>query len=343
MQIYVAISAQIAPSTEVDGAILRFLQPPELSDCCKYRRKGGTAVDAKKISKSKFLGISLVLLILCEIASLVVLFERIGRYTETEFKNIIPLTESIGNTKVTISARGTKEFADNPHKSQTISLSSPSFSAYDENTVWQAETDVDIFRISYDNGNGEMTVNGASENSDKLIAPGTSGEYKFALENTGNSTLDYTMDMEAWITGTDFSIPVEARVWEYNGEYLLGDSNSMADVLALNTVKDEGTLGVGRLSAYTLQWEWPFEDNRDEYDTMLGNLAVDNELALTIRINTTASCNDNPEDVESGLESPKTGDNIPIKQMFIIICCLTVISAVCILAGRKCKNEETNE
>jgi hypothetical protein len=39
---------------------------------------------------------------------------------------------------------------------------------------------------------------------------------------------------------------------------------------------------------YILQWRWPF-DIDDEYDTMLGNLAVEEDISLTIVIRTTAS------------------------------------------------------
>ena len=300
-------------------------------------------MDLKHGRKSKLLGISLILLILCEIASLAVLFDRISLYSQTELKNIIPLTKSIGATKVTILTQDKTELAEASNEPQIVKLDSPSFRTYDKNTVWQAETDVDIFRISYDNESGEITVNGASDNSDKIIAPGTFGEYQFYLENTGDVPLDYTMDMEAWITGTEHNIPVKARVSNYSGDYLLGDRNSKAEVLSLNNVKDSGALGVGRLSSYTLEWEWPYEQGNDEYDTMLGNLAVGNDLALTIRINTTAAYNDNPADEDAGLESPKTGDNMPINLIVNIFGFMLIIAAVCLFTGHCRKNEESNE
>ncbi|MBR6581383.1 MAG: hypothetical protein IKK66_08800 [Ruminococcus sp.] len=300
-------------------------------------------MDVKHGRKSKLLGISLILLILCEMASLAVLFDRISLYSETEVFNIIPLTKSDGNTRITVISPDKTDFADAPRNSEAIQLDSPFFRAYDKDTVWQAETNVDIFRISYDNTTGEMTVNGASENTDKLIAPGTSGEYTFYLENTGGTSLDYTMNMEAWISGTELNIPVKARVQDYNNNYLLGDNSNKAHVLELNKVTDSGALGIGRFASYTLEWEWPYEQGNDEYDTMLGDLAVGNDLALTIRINTTAAYNDNSADEDAGLESPKTGDIMPIHLIVNIFGFMLIIAAVCLFTGHCRKNEESNE
>lgn len=302
--------------------------------------KGGTAVNRTQCRSLRLKGITIVLLIICVIASLAVLFERISMYSEATQHNIIPLTESSGGTKVVMLTQGKPEPAPPINASRLSVQASPSFSAYDDRTVWRGETDVDIFRISYDNSSGEMTVNGASENSDKLIAPGTSGVYRFSLENTGNVTLDYTMNMEAWITGTDLEIPVKARVCNYKGEYLLGDAETKEDVLSLNTVEDSKPLGAGRYADYTLEWEWPYEQGNDAYDTLLGNLSVEDELALTIKINTTAMYNDDPHNENAGLNSPQTGEKMPVKVIACIMCVMTVTAIFSCFAGRRRENEK---
>ena len=135
----------------------------------------------------------------------------------------------------------------------------------------------------------------------------------FTLENTGDTLLDYDMTIMAEITGTDLELPVKARVWDYNSKYLLGSESEKADVLELNSVKEKSKLSAGRFAVYTLEWEWPFEWGNDEYDTMLGNLAVDNDIALTIRINTTASCDqgDIPGGGSSEPEPPGTDYSVP--------------------------------
>jgi LPXTG-motif cell wall-anchored protein len=182
----------------------------------------------------------------------------------------------------------------------------PGFRTYDENTVWASHTDVEIFRISYKNGSGQVTVN--SSNGDKLLAPGTTNRYQFALENTGNVALDYTLSMEAYFSHQDHPIPIYARVVDYKGNYLLGTAENTVDVLGLNDVQKSGSLTAGYIAPYTLEWEWPFELD-DQYDTMLGNMAVDEDITLTIVIKTTASYSEKP-DTEAGL--PQTGDDTNI-------------------------------
>lgn len=277
--------------------------------------------------KSRALGLIVTLLLLCEAASLAVLFSHISKYSQKEFTNIIPLTESNGNTVVTITKKAVKgPVAASGGTSGIVRLANPSFSAYDENTVWQAETDVEIFNVSYENSNGGITVSGQGNNADKLIAPGTSNKYSFTLANTGDVPLGYNLNMESWITGTEFEIPVKVRVWDYENNYLSGSVDETVSVKELNNVSQDGILGSGRYAVYTLEWEWPYEQGNDDFDTMLGNLAVNNELALHIRINTTASYNDDPEADNSGILPPQTGDGFNIKLYSVII-----VSALLIL------------
>ena len=74
-------------------------------------------------------GITIVLLIICVIASLAVLFERISMYSEATQHNIIPLTESSGGTKVVMLTQGKPEPAPPINVSRLSLQVSPSFSA----------------------------------------------------------------------------------------------------------------------------------------------------------------------------------------------------------------------
>ena len=213
---------------------------------------------------------------------------------------------------------------------------------------------MEIFHLNDDNDSGELTVK--SVNEDDLIAPGTSEEYSFTLENTGDVLLDYEMTMEAWVTGTELELPVKARVWDYNEKYLLGSVEEKADVLELNKVAESSKLSAGRYAKYTLEWEWPYEWDNDEYDTMLGNMAVDGDLALTIRINTIASYDEAvPEIVSSdtpaesraaaqeyGLEgpadAPKTGVTLGIIPLVLTLA--LVIMIIARPSGRKDEAED---
>jgi len=165
----------------------------------------------------------------------------------------------------------------------------PDITVHDDVRTWETTTQVDIFKIAYENGEAVVTVDGMG---DKVIAPGTGNEYTFYLKNTGNVMLDYTLEIEAFFTPDTQPIPVEVRLKGYDGTYLLGAEDSWADVLELNQVKDEASISVNRYAYYTLEWQWPYESGDDAYDTLLGNLAVDEDLTLTIVIKTVATGED---------------------------------------------------
>jgi hypothetical protein len=182
----------------------------------------------------------------------------------------------------------------------------PGFEASDDNNVWSTNTQVEIFKVSYVNGEQIITVK--SDNGDKVIAPGTENSYTFKLKNTGNVALDYTVEIDAYFTPADIEIPITGRLNRYDGTWVIGGKDEHAKVPVLDTAEDNATLGAGKYTYYTLDWLWPFESGNDELDTMLGNLAVDQELTFTIVIKTTATESSNPYD-DSGITPPQTGDN----------------------------------
>ena len=206
----------------------------------------------------------------------------------------------------------------------------PGFQTYDKNTVWSSETDIEIFRVTYQNGASQVTVN--SQNGDSLLAPGTDNTYEFVLENTGNVDLQYTMSMEAWFSHTDYPIPVFVKLTDLNGQYLLGSETETAPVLDLNSISREGTVRAGHLVPFTLYWEWPFELD-DEYDTMLGNMAVDEDITLTIVIRTSASYTDSPNPDDD--EPPKTGDTTELTFLFVLMIGSAVGLAVLLMPRKK--------
>lgn len=260
-----------------------------------------------------------VALLLCVMLSAAMLFSRLVAYSMADPRQYIPLTESNGITTVFATQRDTglswKSGGFDPNRPVLLAAEpvrmADWFRVTDEDTVWKGNTQVEIFRVSYKNGQGQVTVK--SGRGDKVIAPGTENSYTFALENTADGPVEYAISMKSYFSSADYIIPVEAKVTrDTDKKYLLGSAVSYDDVLELNKVSDSGTLKKGYVMPYTLSWQWPFEGN-DAYDTMLGNLEED--LTLTIVIETTASYA--PPTALGGF--PKTGDASHIGMWFAVM------------------------
>lgn len=213
----------------------------------------------------------------------------------------------------------------------------PNFEVQDNNKVWETTTEVDIFNIRYENGEAVVTVDGME---DKVIAPGTGNAYTFCLKNTGDAILDYTLTMEAYFTPDTQPIPIEARLKGYNGSYLLGDDDSWVDILELNKVEETAYLRVNRYAYYTLEWQWPFENGDDVYDTFLGNAAVNEDLMLTIVIRTVATGDDMTTQIIQTKEVI-TGDNAMLL-IWIALAASAALLLVILFVYRK-KQEKLNE
>ena len=170
----------------------------------------------------------------------------------------------------------------------------------DDAQVWSTDTKVDIFRVSYDES-GQVTVK--SETSDKVIAPGTENSYSFSLKNPRSKYVDYSMWVEAKVEPEDLDLPVNVRMSGREGAWLLGNDTEWKKPLDLNGVREDGRLGRGQTSSYTLTWQWPFEQGTDELDTLLGDRAVGEDLDLTIVIHTLATA------YSSGSGSDDSDDN----------------------------------
>ena len=158
-------------------------------------------------------------------------------------------------------------------------------------TIWGTSTQVDIFKVEYENGTHEVTV--AGKNNEKVIAPGTENTYTFAVKNIAADKVDYKIIVEAFITGLDGTgktIPVQARLLGQQG-WMVGGDTEYRPVLELDGAEESAILFYKQHATYTLQWQWPFEqdlngdgniDDGDELDTWLASQNQD--FSLTIRI-----------------------------------------------------------
>lgn len=165
------------------------------------------------------------------------------------------------------------------------------FFANDSQKVWTDKATVDIFSLSYDE-TGSVTVRSADD--DKVVAPGTSGNFYFRINNTTTKDMDCSVTVKAWYSNDEYKIPVKAKWVGMDHTYFVGSENAYADVLDLDGVTDRLTLGGKCYFSYDLMWEWPFEGD-DDFDTMLGNAAVDKDVSLTIEIITYATYDDTPD------------------------------------------------
>lgn len=263
---------------------------------------------AKK--RNKILGLLLVLLLLCNVAAMALLFSRLSPYSRRTFSHVVPLTQSDGATVVTTgrSEALTALMTEKKSDSRTV------LPAEGEITQegWLSETKLEIFRIRYEGEKG-MTVEGTD--GSKVIAPGTSNEFVFTLKNTENNLLDYEMTMEAVVTGTEYSLPVRVRLRDDNGNYLLGDAGHTEGVMKLNTVRTQQKLSAERYAQYFLEWEWPFEQGDDAYDTMLGNLSQKKDISLSIGIKTVSTRSDDDSGEKYGV--PNTGESLVLISVLV--------------------------
>ena len=281
---------------------------------------------------------AIVVLLLCVLTSAAMLCSRLMVYSPENKCQNIPLTQSNGLTHVTKLNGGELPYTGSPVLAPlkpVFLTAAPGFEAHDKNTVWAGETNVEIFSLQYDNESGETTVR--SQDGTKIFAPGTGSTYEFALENTGNVSLDYTLEMEAWFSDAEYPIPIFASVTGHEGNYLLGGEGEMVDVLRLSEVQESGSVAAGNILPYSLNWEWPFELD-DEYDTMLGNMAVDEDISLTIVIRTTASYSPDPD--QPGGVPPQTGDTSAIMLCAILmVASLAGILFILLLRDKEEENE----
>ncbi|MDO4331670.1 MAG: hypothetical protein Q4C58_03170 [Eubacteriales bacterium] len=244
-------------------------------------------------------GFAGIILLLGVILTAVVCVWRIASFAAEDATLVIPVAVSESVDTAVLYEQNTA-LPNVRTEQNSLSAAEAGFAVSDEKQVWSSQTAVEIFRISYENGDNQITVAGDGE---KLIAPGTANEYDFRLSNTGNVAVDYTMTMEAYFGRENRTIPVEVRVNDYQGNYLAGSRDEWSPVMELNSVSDTAVLGAGHYNGYTLTWQWPFEGD-DAYDTLLGNSAVQEDITLTIVICVLAAASEDP-DASGGI--PQTG------------------------------------
>ncbi|MBR4289274.1 MAG: hypothetical protein IKT52_01385 [Oscillospiraceae bacterium] len=152
---------------------------------------------------------------------------------------------------------------------------------------------IELFRIEYQNESGEITVQGA--NADNVVAPGTSVSYDVRLRNNEDVIIDFLMCPTVDFL-TDDSVPVEFRIVDDYGNYILGSEDAWVSAEAMNTLAHKGSIHPGEVFTYHVQWQWVFEVDaaQDNYDTYLGNQSGDAFPGVAVGIETQSTANPKP-------------------------------------------------
>ncbi|MDH6367503.1 MULTISPECIES: LPXTG cell wall anchor domain-containing protein [Breznakia] len=211
---------------------------------------------------------------------------------------------------------------------------------FDNKQTWSTETDVEIFKLTYTNDDGKVSV--VSSNGEEVIAPGTENEYTFHIKNNGSTTVKYQMTCEVLTSPSDVDFPVNIAMKSYTGDYLLGSDQGMERLAKGSFIRDEASLYAKNYAYYTLFWEWPFEQGDDDFDTYLGNRAVDEDLTVTVVIRTYAWSDENSQIADGGLRNPNTGDTTNV-MYYLMLGGIAVVLVACIIWKKKKDGEHDEE
>ncbi|MBQ8392155.1 MAG: hypothetical protein IJX51_00130 [Clostridia bacterium] len=174
----------------------------------------------------------------------------------------------------------------------------PSFEIGDgEGKQWKNETNVNIFKSVYKDGKGEAVV--ISQTGDKVLAPGSTSSYKFAMYNNGNMAVMYETDIDFALLvngkeSTTTQLPLKVRLYTDSGKYLIGSETEWKNINDVEIDSYISQLGASSYESFTLEVKWDYESGNDELDTLLGNQSAasdgkNNEgVSVDLNINTYA-------------------------------------------------------
>lgn len=211
----------------------------------------------------------------------------------------------------------------------------------------EPEGTIELFRIEYSNEKGEVTVQGL--NADNVVAPGTSVGYDIRLRNNDEVIIDFLMTPTVeFLTGDE--VPVEFKIMDDYGNYILGSDTEWADSDGMNQLAHKGSIHPGEVFTYHVRWQWVFDvsDEQDDYDTYLGN--QDGELVpgVVVGLETQASANPNltPKDIThlAHLRGESWGCCWCCYLVWILLLiCLVLLIWIWRLRKKLSKHEETME
>lgn len=258
------------------------------------------ADNRKQNNKSLLIFLISLLLIVAVFVSGVLVGARLNRFQNSETTTDIPVG---GTTEPNENIAGTVEATVPP----TQFVPQPGFNMDSTAANGVVVTELTIFSAAYSHASGETWVR--SLDGSNVVAPGTYGTHKVRLFNTGNCAMDYQLTIRDLFPDTvvERTVPIEVRLADSAGNYVIGGSNTWVALHGMQDVFDTGTLGKDCYTYYTLQWRWAFEaEEQDGFDTLLGNV-TEEPVLCGLEITTFAQENPDPN-AQGGLSAPQTGD-----------------------------------
>lgn len=156
----------------------------------------------------------------------------------------------------------------------------------DDNTIptFIEEDDKEVTGIIFvDDANGnyiyqqnlKIFTNSAFEQED-MIAPGVSNTYNFVVHNSSNVDLKYNLLM---YDTSEYNVNLKFRLRK-NNKYIIGSDSKWVSVYELKA--NDLFIAEGSSDSYSLDWKWPYNDGKDNEDTVAGE-NMNSKYKLNIR------------------------------------------------------------
>lgn len=273
-------------------------------------------------------------LFLCVVLSATVAFSNLKLFIESQEPDAsISLSPAEGEILSALSQTGESAVPGaDPSASNSQAQDTSALRAHDASQTWSRSTDIDLFRAVHENENGVVTA--VSGNGENIVAPGTANRYLFHLTNDGDAALDYEMNVSAVLSDSlaGYTIPVQVRLSDETGAWLRGAEDAWDNVSTLNGTVRRAVLGPRSYSSYLLEWEWPYDAENDELDSLLGNLAVADDLRLTVHFQVSAQYHTDPE-AAGGI--PQTGNGLSTALLPLLVILLLALLAAAATALKR--------
>ena len=126
-------------------------------------------------------------------------------------------------------------------------------------------------------------INGAWNSKDTVVVfdqkiyPGKSGEYKFSIVNTNEYEVNYSFVLNHFYNGIEIkTFPLVYKI-KLGNKYLTENWLQAKDLSF-----DDITVFANESQVFTLVWEWPFENGKDNIDTRYGIRSGVYSISMTL-------------------------------------------------------------